>query len=219
MNKIILAIVTLAIGLQAQAQVFTSQSFLNCRSLEVTNTIGVTNLLAVLAPRTTNMLATIFTNLNGTKINSTAANGGDTLNLLKTVRLWTDRNAMPYVPIYTNQPAGAAEMPGSRNANIYIRLIGGSGANSAVLFSFYPVPSDGGPGDSDGFGVESTAAADLIVVSVTANTTNQVSSINPLDMRRLAGCKGLKLVSIANADTDASSQVVVLECTLNGFIP
>ncbi len=208
--KSVILIGLLALGLEAKAQDFRTFSFLNARSLQTTNTIGITNLATISTVTASNVTGTVYTNTAGTRV-LTGPGTNEYVNLLKTINLWADRNGSALAPIYTNQAPGAAEMPNASYANIYIRIVGGSGANSAVTFGFVPVPSDSG--------VDSNVAGDLITVAVTANTTTQVQSITRLDYRKVANCKGLMCKYITNGDGDASSGVTVLECSLNGFVP
>lgn len=217
MKRLIATVLFACLTLGASAQVFQSQSFLNAQSVAVTNTLGITNLTAIVDVLTqSNLVGTIYTNLAGTKVEVTGTNDA-TVNLCRTVNLWADRNAAFVYPIYTNSVIDATtnmqavQALGPYSKNIYIRLVGASGANSAVTFIFAPVPSS--------TGVEDTTAAKKISIAVTATTTTQVQSTTLLDESALVGCKGLKLISITNGDTDASSRVTVLECSLNGFVP
>ena len=213
MKKLLLVLGSFALALTVGAQTFSSRSFLNCQSLQVTNGISVTNLASITSGYTTNQNLTVFTNFASVRIATT--NGWyDGQNLLRTVPLWVDRAGSAITPIYTNVTTAlgsAVKQPGPFFGNIYIRVVGGTGANTATAFKFAPVPSD--------TGVDDSVAGDLITVSVTPNGATQVQSLTPLDAQKLIGCKGLMLVSITAGDTDASSQVVVLECTLNGFTP
>jgi hypothetical protein len=65
---------------------------------------------------------------------------------------------------------------------------------------------------------EDAVAGDAQVIAVTATTTTEVQSLTPI-YNRWPGAKKLRLKTITNADTDASSRVVVKSCSFNTFIP
>lgn len=222
-----LLILSFGLGVVCQGQTaglsFKSYSFLNCQSLQVSNTIQVTNLLSFNNTTQSNVTGTVFTNLAGSKVTS-APGTADFVNLLKIVPLWDTGGGM-YTPIYTNQAPGATLMAGPYyNASIFIRLVGGSGANAAVTFRFTPVPSAYNPvtrayPDWTQFGLDEGVAADVQTISVTATTTTEIKSRTLLDLSKFVGCAGIMCQLINNADTDASSAVQVLECSLNAFTP
>lgn len=208
-NISIIVLCMLAFGVSAQS--FESQSFLNVTSLQVTNGIAVTNIYSF-GSTGSNTVGIVYTNRAGTASVITSTNA-KSVKLLNDVSLWADR--VGGIPGFTQPTINASPYTNYQgNANIYIRLVGGSGANSAVTFSFAPIAS--GLGNSD-LGYESTS---LFNVAVTATTTTEVRSLTPVPWATLwPGCKGVRLVRIVNADTDASSGVHVLECSLNGFLP
>jgi hypothetical protein len=188
---------------------FVSQPLIpsDVRSLCVSNTINVTNLLSTTI--TTNAAGTIWTNYAGTRvIHSTSATTGNK-NLFRDVDLWagSDGNA-PH--IYNADTANVNATNSILNANIFIRLVGGSGANSAVQFCLVPLP--------DGVH-ESTVTADRLLISVTANTTTEVTSITPIPAYKWPGVAKIRCKWVNNSDTDASSRVDILDFSLNGFIP
>lgn len=207
MKKLFITLTAIGLlTLSASAVDHRATSFLNARSVTSTNAIGVTNLASVTAVASTNVVGLVYTNTAGTRV---VAAAGNTVNLLKTAPLWSP--GLVLTPTYTNQAPGAARMPGPYIGGIYIRMKGGSGANSAVTFVFAPVFSDSG--------ADATIAANLITVALTATTTTEVQSYTLVDWTKVIGAKGLMLRSITNADTDAASNVEVLECSLVGFVP
>ena len=199
--KHLLALLGLILPLAVTAQNFLSQDFLNVRSVQVTNGIGATNLNSF-GVAATNFNGIVYTNLAGTRLETGTTN--NTFNLFKDAQLWADRNGRPFMGIETNNMVSTS--PGS----VFLKLVGGSGANAAVTFVFRPVV--------DGQN-ESTAAADTWSVALTATTTTPVTLRTNVPFYLWPGCKGLRLRSIVNGDTDASSGVFVQECSLNGFLP
>lgn len=186
-------------------------SFIEARSIQVTNTMSITNLTALGVVQTTNVAGVVFTNLAGTRV-LVAGGNYENYNLLKTVPVTPTLDVPVAYALSSGSDTNETAQAGPYAGNIYIRVIGGSGANTATSFVFAPVPNLAR-------GVQSTAAGDLITVSVTPNTTTQVTSITKVDRQKLIGCEGLRLVSVTAGDTDANSQVVVLECTYNAFRP
>jgi hypothetical protein len=194
--------------LAVQAQQHHEISFLvsSVSSLNVSNKLGVTNLLSTALNVTTNAPGIVWTNSFGVSNNVAA---GDTTQFFQDVPLWSDRdgNIPIRFPGYTN---GVYDVPISA-ATVQIDIArGGSGANSAVNFTFVPV--------CDGT-YEATASGVAWIVGVTANTTSRVTVFTNAPLYLWPGCKMLRLKTITNADTDASSQVTVDSVTLNGFVP
>jgi hypothetical protein len=95
-------------------------------------------------------------------------------------------------------------------------LKGGSGANAAVTFTFVPI-YDG----KDGSEAETPLVGTGFNWSfaVTANTTASVTVATNAPMWKWPGARKLRLLSIVNADTDASSEVWIDRCSFNGFVP
>lgn len=210
--KIVLLTTLVSLTLTSQAQTFSSQSFIaNASSLNVSNTFGITNLLA---PSTygSNVVSVLFTNRAGTRV-VVAAGTGETVNLCASVNLWPDRNGNWWSPLYQQSTNGTplqiAPYPGMP-ASLTVRLIGGSGANVAMLMKFVPVFD----GDN-----ESTVAAEAFDWSVTPNTTTAVCISTNVPLYKWPGAKKLRLKSITAGDTDASSQVTIFNLSLNGYVP
>jgi hypothetical protein len=211
----ILAIATLAIvslGLTAEAQNWQGRNFLApVTSITVSNTLGYTNLLSnASAPgtgfTTTNIVGLPYTNLIGTQVIVAGTNFDQ---FTTDVPLWYNRNGdLPVTfPGYTN---GTVDVPIGA-ASITIHLTGGgSGANSAVNFVFAPV--------CDGLN-ETTISGDRFTVGVTAVTTSAVTVTTNVPVWKWPGCKSLRLRTITNTDTDATSSVTVGSVTLEGFVP
>lgn len=210
-NKFIKLLVGLAVlvgGVSAEAQNFKSLNFLLVPSITVSNKVQYTNLQSsatVANASTTNIVGLIWTNLFG---NQVIAGVADFTQLSGDVPLWSDRNGN--VPILTSGSntvwSGAIS---ALTMNIHL-LTGGSAANSAVNFVFTPV--------FDGIH-DSTASGDMFTVGVTAAGAAAVNIATNVPMWKWPGAKSLRLLTINNADTDASSQVVVDGISLNGFIP
>ena len=192
----------------ASAQNHVSQNFLNVLSLNVSNNLSISNLTSFAGM--TNILGVTWTNLLGTRQTVTAA--GDTTKLLNDVSLWSDRNGNPYVALGAYQSNGNTSTNANPvgPANLFLRLHGGSGANSAVTFVFQPL-WDGSTAPA--------ATTDDWSVALTATTTTPVTLATNVPFYRWPGAKGLRLKSIVNSDTDASSQVTVTAIQLNGFRP
>lgn len=212
MKKLITLGGLLIATLVAHGQAFESRSFLNCRSLLITNNINVTNLTSSVS-RGTNITSTIFTNLSGVQI--ITSNGyNDKLNLLKVVPLFVDR------------PGAMITTAGATNACIFIRTAAGlSGANAtnSVTFVFAAIPSNQGTNSvantSPNSILESTATADLFTIVTTANTAQPQSFRIGFPYNQIVGSYGLELRSISTTATQVGSDIWVLECSYNGFVP
>lgn len=216
MKRLITLGALLGLGFTANAVTHRSPSFFapDVTSVQATNGIGVTNLYSALAVGTTNVMGIIYTNAAGQQITTTNANA-DYHNLLADqVAMFVDQLAQATYPTYTSNILNSGPYFGA----IFIRLTGQSGANSAVTFRFRTIPYGGGGGATP-IGVEDRVVGDEILISVTAVTTTETHSLTKLDAQKLVGCRGLRLVSITNADTDATSAVTILDCRFVGFVP
>ncbi len=163
-------------------------------SITLTNLKQYTNIFSPnLATVTTNVVGLTYTNLIGSQVVVAA---GDSTALTVDVPLWSDRN-------------GNVPMTSLVDSTNFVG-VARSGANSAVNFTFVPLP--------DGVH-ESTLTSDRFIFGVTANTTSEVDISTNCPMWNWAGYKTLRLKTAVNTDTDASSQVVVDSITLNGFVP
>lgn len=209
--KTLLALlILLTLGLTANAQNHRSINlFAPVTSITVSNNFQYTNLVSqpvVSNASTTNIVGLIWTNLLG---NQVIAGVADTTQLTVDAPLWSDRNGNPILVMsgYTNGTWLGAESGMTMNIHL---AGGGSGANSAVNFTFAPV--------FDGVH-EATASGDRWTVGVTASTTSAVNVSTNVPMWKWPGCKLLRLETIVNTDTDASSQVTVDGLSLNGFVP
>jgi len=214
--KKLLLIVGLVLGLvsvsQAQLQRHVVQSFINATSITVSNGLSVTNLQSLLTQGSvgpgTNIWGITFTNYSGVAVmvtNNAAVTNTiftyENYNLLGAAHLW--ENATHVVQALANSTNGPTYN------SVMIKLIGQSGANAAVNFTFVPLP--------DGTN-EVTASGDTWVVGVTANTTTPVCIFTNIPARFI-GCAKLRLRSVLNTDTDATSKVDILSCGLVGFPP
>lgn len=225
MKKLILALVaTIATVLSATAQDHFTRSFIapSVYSLNVSNGIqGITNLnststlLGSVGGGGTNVWGCVFTNGLGNRVMVT--NYADitntpltfeSFNLLQDVSLWPDRNGSGTIL----HPGGAPSVYTTNTYfSIFIRLVGQSGANAAVNFVFSALP--------DGVNECTTGGSHIFTVGVTANTTTPVTIMTNFPANYFVGAKKLRLRSIANADTDATSTVTVLNCAVVGFQP
>lgn len=195
----------------ASAQSFISQSFLNVKSLHVSNTLSISNL--VMWPGMTNILGVRYTNSAGTGISVAAA--GNTVKLLKDVSLWADRDGhWPITQIFAT-PGTATNYLNISPFTVSGRIFGASGANAAVTFVLTPFWDD--VSDDGTTFVATTHDFTFAVTSVASSAvtfaTNIVTAVN------WAGAKGVRVRSIVNADTDASSGVYVHELKLSGYRP
>ena len=199
--KKILGLLALVPSLALAAN-FESQSFLAVSAVYATNTLQITNLTAS-GSVGTNVLGTTYTN-NATRIVVSAAGAGATVNLLKDVSLWARSDGSLASQLVATNIA-TTEVS---DANVSITMTSGSGANAAVTFVIAPVP--------DGANASKTANW-TFSFTPTASTTETVFTNVPLST--FSGVNKLRLLRIVNADTDASSQVIVTSVKLNGFVP
>lgn len=210
MKKIIsiLMVVALAVSANAQWAVHNSNlpggnKFLAVPAVYATNNFNITNLSSVIGPGT-NLAGTVFTNKAGTRATVTAAGVGAAQPLLQDVSiqpLASGGGAWAYH--YTNGVERSY-------ATMSVTLTAQSGANAAVTFALTPLYN----------GVnEATETADLWTWSFTptASTTHTVSTNVPL--WRWPGAEKLRLRRITNADTDATSAVIITDVSLNQFGP
>lgn len=206
-------LITFALALvtfTASAQTHISQSFLNVKSLQVSNVAAVSNI--TMFAGMTNIFGSRWTNNAGVAVNVTTA--GNTTKLLKDVQLWADRDGnWPVRQIYS--------VPGTTTNYLNItpftvsgKLIGGAGANSAVTFVLTPywkdIPDDGSTfiATTHDFSFAVTAASGVVTFA-----TNIVTAVN------WAGAKGVRVRSIVNADTDFTGGVYITDLDLTGFRP
>lgn len=195
----------------ASAQSFISQSFLNVKSLHVSNTLSISNL--VLFPGQTNILGVRYTNSAGTGISVAAA--GNTVKLLKDVSLWADRDGNVPVRQIWSVPGTVTNYLNISPFTVSGRIFGASGANAAVTFVLTPFWDDVGD-DGTTFVATThdfTFAVTAVASSAVTFATNIVNAVN------WAGAKGVRVRSIVNGDTDASSGVYVHELKLSGYRP
>lgn len=217
MKKLIF--LSMLVASSAMGQQFKYQSFLNESALTITNTIQATN-LASIGATTTNVVGLIITNFQGTRVIAAA---GDTHNAFLDVQLWGERNSGTppfYFATGTNVLQNWIPSPQS----VYVKLVGQSGANSAVTFVIYPIVEDisltvGGTNSIIAGIKEINAAANTWTFAVTANTTTPVTLITNVPANLFIGAKGLRMNRIVNGDTDATSNVTIQDCALVGFMP
>lgn len=205
--KKLLILAGLAVSLAANAANHESQNFLAVSAVYVTNTFNITNLTAA-GSVGTNVAGTIYTNA-GAQVVVTSAGTGAGRNLLKDVSVWARADGSPattYVPMTNGASAnGISEFS---DATMSVTYSSGSGANSAVSFAIAAVPD----------GVHATGAIWTWGFTATASST-LATVVTNVPMGAFTGCKGLRLLRIVNADTDATSQVIVTEARINGFVP
>lgn len=206
-------ILTLALALVtfgASAQTHISQSFLNVKSLQVSNVASISNI--TMFAGMTNIFGTRWTNSAGVALLVT--NAGNTVKLLKDVSLWSDREGnWPVRQIYS-VPGTQTNFLNVTPFTISGRFIGGAGANSAVTFVVTPfwkdIPDDGSTfvATTHDFTFAVTGAAGAVTFS-----TNIVSAVN------WAGAKGCRIRSIVDGDTDYTGNVIITDLDLSGFRP
>ena len=229
MKKFILTGIGVAlVAIGVQAQTFRAQSFLaqGVKSVYVTNTLSITNLNTSGAPLTNNV-GTAWSNYvsGGTSLFISGGTGSTytntTKNLLKDVDLWVRKDGTPAFTV----GATNASVPASfGDAVVAVRIAsGGSGANAAVTFVFTPLYGIGVDSASAGLNPKPVAvegpAADQWSFSVTSAGTASVVLVTNAPMYKWPGARGLRLRRIVNEDTDASSQVIINEVSLNGYVP
>ena len=210
MKRIILTFAALVavtvplLGAQYRAQSFIADGL---QSVIVSNAVvGLTNLLSTAV--TTNTTGVAWTNGLGTRVvvvdDGTAP---DFKNVFKDVTLW------PMTPYQYDAAAGVIQTNHlATDASIFIRIIGGSSSDAAVVFVFVPTV------EIDGVVIESTVAADAISVSITA-ASGYVCSTTKLDPIQWPGFRGVRLKKVYSADTGANATVTIKDCVLQGFIP
>lgn len=200
-----IAMVALAFTAIGQPHQYRSLLASGVGSVMVSNTThGVTNFTAVGA-LSTNVVGSIYTNTAGV---SNYLGAGTTVDLLsRSVGLWSDRNGSSAPLMVTNNLAGDTES----YASIMIGIVGtAAAANSALTFSFWPLP--------DGTN-ETTTAGDAWIVGVTANGVTPVLIKTNLPAYLFKNCRGIHCKFISNADVDADSEVFVYKLGLIGFVP
>lgn len=199
----------LGLGLvaSATAQNFQAISFINGQSLSCSNIAQPTNLLSIgVAP--TNAVSLQFTNQQGSRLIADGTNN-ETRNPFVDVPLWADREGRQSILYYQGTNTSLQTWQPSP-INLYIKVIGQSGANAGVTFSFFPLA------DSTN---ECNAAGSRWDVGVTANTTTPVTLVTNVPLYLWQGCYGMRCTRAVNADTDASSRVDILALELTGFRP
>lgn len=209
--KYLLTLIVAMVSFGVSAQTHLSQSFLNVKSLHVSNTLAISNL--VMYPGMTNILGVRYTNSAGTGISVAAA--GNTVKLVKDVVLWSDRDGNWPVRQIWSVPGTQTNYLNISPFTVSGRIFGASGANSAVTFTLTPFWDD--VNDDGTTFVASTHDFTFAVTAVASSAvtfaTNIVNAVN------WAGAKGVRVRSIVNGDTDASSGVYIHELKLSGYRP
>lgn len=173
-------------------------------SLVVTNTRGITNLSSV-GVTGTNVYGIIYTNKSGTAVTVSATTQSKAL--VGSAPLW------PVMLLDTPVIATAPWTNAQSRAQLVVSLIGGSGANTAQSWVFVPLWRD-----DDGNLIESNQAGDVWAVSITPNTTTVVNYAVTVPLYRWPGAYALRLKSITNGDTDASSDVIIRSAVVNAVV-
>lgn len=211
---------------------FRAQSFFaqGVQSLYVTNTAAITNLNTASA-NTTNAPGTAWSNYvsGGTAryvaATNSAASGAwtnVTKNLLKDVDLWALRDGSPAVMQSTTN---GTDRPTLSYATVTIRINAGSGASADQANTLVFTPLYGIAMDSASAGlnpkptpVEGTTA-DQWTVGITPAGAATVVLCTNVPLYKWPGARGLRLRRVVGGDTDASSQVIYDEISLNGYVP
>lgn len=205
MKKLLIIGLVGLLGLVASAQVAPRSYRMipsDINSLIVSNTIAITNLSSVAALITTNKTGTAWTNSAGIGV---VASSGSTTKLLQDVPLWSLRDGSGAWSTITNN-----SIPFMQSyATLAVTGTAGSGANAAVTFVMAPV-----------YGTrEATDAGQLWTFSLTPTASTTQTMVTNVPMFNWPGATALRCRRIVNADTDASSQWVLSDITLNGYIP
>lgn len=196
MKKLLLTITLAAFAVSAYAATdITAASFLNARSLVISNTISVTNLISG-GGVGTNFMGTEWTNLFGVKTVVTPATASTTndvtkYNLLNDVALPVD-----WAFRYGQTSNNVATSPFC--AAVHLRLVGGSGANAAGSYVFQFLDKDKQPFSDRSF-----------TFTITPNTTTEVNMMTNLTVSQLFGVSYIRPKYFLAGDTDASSQVTI----------
>ena len=180
--------------------------FLTVPAVYATNTLSITN-LATGGSVGTNVVGTTYTNKAGTRVVVTSGGLYATQPLLQDVSIYPLQNGSGAWPAYTTNGLINYHMS---YATLSTTMTAGSGADTAVTFVVTPIYN----------GVnEATEAGDLWTFSLTpvVSTTKTYSTNAPL--WKWPGAQKLRLKRIVNADTDASSQVIITDVSLNQFGP
>jgi hypothetical protein len=211
MKKLLFAFGLIGILTTAVAQNHVSQNMLLCNALCVTNGIGFTN-FSFYGTSGSNQVGLVFTNLSATKtvVSSTSASKTP---LTRDVVLFPDR-AGGYPPLTwitdTNGTSIGTHAWQKSPLSMFIRVVGGSGANTATSFRFAPVCDGVNP---------STAAGDIWTVAVTPSGATPVTVITNVPLYKWNGCIALRVMDITAGDTDPASRVDVIALSVNGWQP
>lgn len=207
-TKYLLGLVALfvvpAVTALAQAE-HRSQSFLNVQAVYLTNLYNPTN-LATAGTAGTNMVGLTMTNF-GARVTCDGTNNMR-VNPFKDVQLWalTDGHGA-WSEGNTN---GIGILYNQSFASIAVTWTAGSGANSAIPFLVTPLYNGRN---------EATATAEEWTFAFTPTASATQTLITNVPLYRWPGAAKLRLRRAANTDTDASSQVIVTDISLNGFVP
>ena len=175
-------------------------------SLTVSNTMNYTNLNSRTA-QTTNWFGLNWTNFLGSNIVVTSStNANATQKITKDIPLYSNTLNIPMQYAGTNTVQNIQPTFGKIN----IELVGGSGADAAVLFVFQPL--------ADGTN-ETTGTTDEWTVSVTPTTTTAVAVMTNVPAYLWQGCGAVRLKRIVNSKAASSGQVTVTRLSLNTFLP
>lgn len=205
------ALISLGLVASAGAQNYNPLNFLNARSVTVSNTLGLTNILFPTAFQS-NIVGLIFTNRANTKV-TVAAGTAETLNLCNDVRLFALGNGDWWGPLYNaNTNSTTLQSWGPTAYSIHVRMVGGSGANTKTEFVFLPYYGEE-------FGGDQESTDESFKFSFVPNTTTIVSTSTNVPVWRWPGVKGLRLKSATATDTDGSSQVILLDLSLQSYRP
>jgi hypothetical protein len=210
MKQLMLVVALVVASFSANAEVWV-QNFLNSqiRTLMVSNTLCITNLSSP-GVVTTNFVGTVWTNKSNTRVEvSTTHGAANVLNPVSSVEI---SHLEPIIG------SNVAEANLGTNyfsmGTVCISLTGqGAAANSAVALVFAPLFKD-----DEGNMVEGPSGS-YWSVSATAPAAATVNTIATVPVWRWPGAAGLRLRTIVNPDTDASSAVWVNSIVLNSPKP
>ncbi len=171
-------------------------------AIYVTNALNITNLLTS-GSMGTNLAGTTFTNL-GTRV-VVAGTTGASIQLLNDVNLWIPKDGRHW-NLYTNDLLGVLYTDSPMW--ISVTYDSGSGANAAMTFVMTPMADDNREVNANPFTWSFTAVASQTGTTVTTNLQQ---------VWQWPGAKKLRVRRIVNADTDATSHVIITDLNLEGY--
>jgi hypothetical protein len=180
--------------------------FLAVPAVYATNTLQITN-LATAGSVGTNIVGTVFTNKNNSRVVVTTAGAYSPIPLLQDVSLAALQDG---AGAWVQSPTNGSQLYNASYATLATTMTAQSGANAPVTFVFTPLFN----------GVnEASEAADLWTFSFTPTASSTQTFTTNAPLWRWPGAAKLRLKRIVNGDTDATSAVIITDVSLNQFGP